>query len=296
MKYIIISFGLNPGGTPNDWVDVGSGGVTINGNTNGNILTATGSANTIDGESSLRLAGDTILHVDPTWGIGGISIKSSSYNSSGPSLFLAKQNSGTTTPEVNLGDNIGNILFSAKKDSGNLGIVCQIKVEATQDYITTSTGCEFNILTVPEGTTTRSSRFLIDGTGHTYIQNGNLTVDSGQFEVTYGSVSFPIDVVAESSDVAANDPGWYNWHTLLANPDRARSIVLPDNASFKGAIYVIKNITTGPYDVTVTRNGTDTIFTNSSGNFTVLLNTTGETVIVQSLGNGIWYSWFSNSA
>lgn len=276
---------INTGGTSSSWAPLlmdGDGGITINNNTNNNILTASGSDNEINGEVSgtfFQSGQNSILQMKntSTETTGYLWVWSTEDNANGPTMSFKKGKSytGTVLDNYELGTIEFTGLYSAsEKISGS------IKSKTVENWANHQYGSEMLFQTMNENGETLTDRIVIDGDGDTNIENGRLNVTEG--------ITYPLDKF--TADFTLTD----EHHTVLITAATGRDIQLPAASAYGTIVYVIKNTSvSATHTIEVGGIGADTIVTDTSTPAASLDIDAGKSIILQSDGNITWYSWGS---
>ena len=137
------------------------GGITINNNTNNNLLTASGSANTVNGESEFVYSGGSGSITSETaanFGLNYYTTTPGNYSQ----LILGKYN-GTIGSYGALDDNdyLGSVNFAGSESSSVLQTAANISVVATENWSTSANGNEMIFETTHTGASSSMENMTI---------------------------------------------------------------------------------------------------------------------------------------
>ena len=146
---------------------------TINNNADNRVITGSGTANTLEGESALTFDGNSLVLENTTGNIKNVR------NGGGATLNLqGNQDSGNTVP--NDGSDVGNLAFSTADGTDRNNVIAYIStVRDGGTFNNSSHPSKIKLMTCPSGSTTITSRLEVKSSGDVSIVDGNLVLASG---------------------------------------------------------------------------------------------------------------------
>ena len=155
-------------------------GTTINNNANNRLITGSGTANTLEGESEITFDGNSLVLANSTG-----TIKTERHGGGANFTLHGSADSGNTATGNN--DDIGNIVWQTADGTDRNNVVAYMTARGAGAFSNSSHPTQLEFWTTADSSTTTTKRVIITKSGH-LIPAANNTYDLGDSSTTWRNI------------------------------------------------------------------------------------------------------------